>query len=289
MSVDIVMRTKDRPFFLSRALDDVLAQAFTDWRLIIVNDGGDPELVDQTVGHRPELTGRTEVIHLSESLGRGGAIDRGVAACTSEMIVWHDDDDTWHPEFLARTTAFLDSSDADAVAVRTEIVWEQVSSDRVVETGREIFHPLMLEPTFFDMLRFNHVVPIALVYRRSVHDRIGGVDPRLMAASDWEFYLRLWAQGTVGFIDEVLAYWHQRRDARGDAANSVHGDREAHVRFDRRVRDEAVRDYVQRHGAGELLYLAKYVDERTGDLHARIDRIEENQREALRMIRSLRR
>ena len=113
----------------------------------------------------------------------------------------------------------------------------------------------------------------------SVHDRIGGVDPRLMAASDWEFYLRLWAQGTVGFIDEVLAYWHQRREC----------DQEARFRYDRRVRDEAVRDYVQRHGAGELLYLAKYVDERTGDLHARIDRIEENQREALRLIRSLRR
>mgnify|MGYP006921746735 FL=1 len=66
-------------------------------------------------------------------------------------------------------------------------------------------------------------------------------------------------------------------------------DQEARFRYDRRVRDEAVRDYVQRHGAGELLYLAKYVDERTGDLHARIDRIEENQREALRLIRSLRR
>ncbi len=39
MSVDIVMRTKDRPVFLARALDDVLAQTFTDWRLTIVNDG----------------------------------------------------------------------------------------------------------------------------------------------------------------------------------------------------------------------------------------------------------
>lgn len=87
MSVDIVMRTKDRPVFLARALDDVLAQTFTDWRLTIVNDGGDPELVDEAVGHRSELTDRTEVIHLPESLGRGGAIDRGVGACTSELIV----------------------------------------------------------------------------------------------------------------------------------------------------------------------------------------------------------
>ena len=147
----------------------------------------------------------------------------------------------------------------------------------------------MLEPTFFDMLRFNHVVPISLLYRRSVHDRIGPVDMRLKAVSDWEFNLRLWSQGTVGFIDEILAYWHQRRDESGAAANSVHRDRDAHVLYDRRVRDEAVREYVQANGAGELLYLAKYVDERTGDLHARIDRIEENQREALRLIRSLRR
>ena len=41
-------------------------------------------------------------------------------------------------------------------------------------------------------------------YRRSVHDRIGPVDMRLKAVSDWEFNLRLWSQGTVGFIDEIL-------------------------------------------------------------------------------------
>ncbi len=289
MSVDIVMRTLDRPLFLQRALDDIVAQTYNDWRLIIVNDGGAPGPVDEAIAAHPELAGRTQTLHLPETTGRAAATKAGIDAGSSELIVWHDDDDTWHPAFLERTTAFLQSSDADAVAVRTEIVWEQVCSDRIVETGREVFHEFMLEPTFFDMLRFNHVVPISLLYRRSVHDRIGPVDMRLKAVSDWEFNLRLWSQGTVGFIDEILAYWHQRRDESGAAANSVHRDRDAHVLYDRRVRDEAVREYVQANGAGELLYLAKYVDERTGDLHARIDRIEENQREALRMIRSLRR
>ncbi len=289
MSVDIVMRTKDRPLFLPRALDDVLAQTVTDWRLVLVNDAGDPEAVAAAVAQRPALDGRVEIVHLRESAGRAAATKAGIEAGDGDFVVWHDDDDTWHPEFLARTTARLATSDVDAVAVRTQIVWEQVVSDRIVETGREVFHERMLEPTFFDMLRFNHVVPISLLYRRSVHDEIGPVDPRLKAVSDWEFNLRLWARGSVAFIDEILAFWHQRLDDGGATSNSVRGDREAHIRYDRRVRDEAVREYVAKYGAGELLYLAKYTDERTGDLHARIDRIEENQREAMRLIRSLRR
>lgn len=288
MSVDIVMRTSQRPLFLRRALEDVLAQTYPDWRLLLVNDGGDPHPVEAAVAAYPDLADRVQVEHLPEATGRAAAAKAGIEAGDGEFIVWHDDDDTWHPEFLERTTAFAQSSNTDAVAVRTEIVWEQVQSDRIIEISREVFHPLMVEPTFFDMLRFNHVVPISLLYRRSVHDRIGPVDMRLKAVSDWEFNLRLWAQCTVGFIDEILAYWHQRRDDRGALANSVHGDRDAHVRYDRRVRDEAVREYVQRYGAGELLYLAKYMDERTGDLHSRIDRIEQNQQEALRLIRSLR-
>jgi hypothetical protein len=172
--------------------------------------------------------------------------------------------------------------------VRTEIVWEEVFADRIVETDRELFHPTMIEPTFFDMLRFNHVVPISLVYRRSVHDRIGPVDDRLRAVSDWDFNLRLWGRGTVGFIDEILAYWHQRRAAAGVLANSVHGDRGAHVRFDRVVRDEALRAYVDSHGSGELLHLSKHLDLRTAELDARVDHLEENHREVLRLLRSRR-
>lgn len=279
MGVDIVVRTKDRPAFLARALDDVLAQTVEDWTVVLVNDGGHPDPVDAAVARRPALDGRVRVVHLPVSLGRGGALNRGIDACRSSLLAWHDDDDTWHPDFLARTVSHLNTHDHVAVAVRTEIVWERLEGDQYVELDREIFHPRMIEPTYFDQLRFNHIVPIALLYRRAMHDAVGPVDIRLRSVSDWDFYLRLWRAGEVGFIDEVLAYWHQRPDESGTAGNSVIAEHDSHILHDRRVRDHALRDHAH---DGDLLHLTNFIDERFGELNARLDRLESGYAQARR-------
>ncbi|MCB9427629.1 MAG: glycosyltransferase family 2 protein [Actinobacteria bacterium] len=278
--VDIVVRTKNRPQFLARALDDILAQEYPHWQLIIVNDGGDP--VQAEVARRPGLEGRFTLLDLPESLGRGGAVMPGIEAGHSPYIAIHDDDDTWHPQFLTRTIQHLQSTDDVAVSVRTEIVWE---TPALQETGREPFHPFMQEPTYFDLLRFNHVVPISLLYRRCVLDTIG-FDQRLRSVSDWDVNLQLWGLGSVGFLNgEPLAYWHQRRSADGDAANSVIAEPESHQLHDRRVRDEALRQYVDVHGSGDLLFLAKYVEERMQEINGRLDRVQQRYDEISRLLR----
>ena len=264
--VDIIMRTKNRPQFLARALDDILAQEYPHWHLIIVNDGGDP--VQAHVAQRPGLEGRVTLLDLPESLGRGGAVTPAIEAGGSPYVAIHNDDDTWHPLFLTRTTQHLDSTDDVAVCVRTAIVWETAAMQ---ETGREVLHPPMQQPTYFDLLRFNHVVPISELYRRSVFDRFG-FDQRLRSVSEWDVNLQLWRLGPVGFLDgEPLAYWHQRPSADGDAANSVIAERHSHHSHDRRVRDEALRQV--RHD-GDLLFLTRFVDERHQGLSDRLNRME---------------
>jgi glycosyltransferase involved in cell wall biosynthesis len=275
--VDIIMRTKNRPQFLARALDDILAQEYPHWHLIIVNDGGDP--VQAHVAQRPGLDGRVTLLDLPESLGRGGAVMPGIEAGHAPYIAIHDDDDTWHPQFLTRTIQHLRSTDDVAVSVRTQIIWE---SPALQETGRELFHPFMQEPTYFDLLRFNHVVPISLLYRRTVHDVIA-INSELRSVFDWDVNLQLWRLGSVGFLDgEPLAYWHQRRSADGDAANSVIAEPDSHYLHDRRVREKALRRVTH---DGDLLFLTGFVDDRTQDLSARLDRVEAQFDEILRRLR----
>lgn len=284
-AVDIVMRTKNRPLFLARALDDVLAQDYPHWQLILVNDGGAPAEVDAALNDRPDLASKTTVLHLPESVHMAAASNQGVGAGAAEFITIHDDDDTWHPQFLTRTVGHLRDFDDIAVAVRTEIVWERQIGKVLQETGRELFHPLMQEPTYFDLVRFNHMVPISILFRRSAYDEIGPFPP-YDAVDDWVFNLGLALTGHFGFIDgQPLAYWHQRPDSIGDTGNSVIDKRDLHIRNDRRARDQALREYVREHGPGALLYLAKYIDERTGELHARLDHIEAQQEEILRLLR----
>lgn len=259
-AVVVVMRTRDRPLLLARALADVCAQTFPDWHVVVVDDGGDAAEVDRLVKECPGLTGRVTVLHNAVTRGMEAASNQGVGALDAEFVAIHDDDDTWHPAFLERTVAHLRTTDDVAVAVRTEIVWESIDGDVVEERGREVFHPDVHSFTLFDLLRTNRFVPISLLYRRRLHEDIGPFREDLPVVGDWEFHLRLAQSGhAVGFLDgEPLAFWHQRPEAGGTDANSVFDRSDEHLGHDLEVRDAALRDYVRQHGAGGLLYVTKY-------------------------------
>lgn len=280
-SVTIIMRTRDRPALLGRAIASVCAQTFTDWHLIVLNDGGDPAATNQAVrAHAHELGGRVTPVDNDEPRGRAAALNQGIKAGSSAYIAIHDDDDTWHPDFLARTAAHLNATADAAVAVRTEIVWERIDGTEVTELGREVFCRDVQAFTLSDMLLHNRTVPISVLYRRAVHEIIGWYREDLPFVEDWELWLRLaLAEHTLGFIDgEPLAFWHQRRDAPGELANSVIAAQSEHRRLDQLVRDEALRCYARDHGLGELLYLTRFVRDEN-------DRLRDVQRETNRLVR----
>lgn len=263
--VSIVIRTKDRDLLFRRAVDDVLGQTLADWRLIVVNDGGDPVLVDAVMEQRAaRLDGRAEVIHVDGGTGSmEAAANLGAQRAGGEFVIIHDDDDTWAPEFLQVMVDALEvDPEAVAAAGRTEIVLERLEADRCVELRRIPFVPPGEIVTMYDLLQTNRFVPIALLVRRRVYDEIGWYDPALKAVGDWEFNLRLVRHGRVLFVgDEPIAFWHQRPHATGAASNSVHGESLDHLQFDRRVRDVALQEYIERNGIGGLLYLSKYIEE----------------------------
>lgn len=271
--VGIVVRTKDRPAFLERALHDIARQTFADWSVVVVNDGGDPEPVDRVVTSlAAELGSRASVIHHAEGLGRSAAANAGVRAVSSEFLVLHDDDDLWAPRFLADSVSWLDREPADAgVVSRTEIVYERIEGDRMVEAGREPFWGAMTGISYADMLQVNRFVPIAYVYRRALHDEVGLYREDVHAAEDWEFNLRVLRLHPVGYLrDQVGAYWMQRLRQDGILGNSMFVLADEHDRYDRMIRDEALREFAATHGDGLMLYLSRYVqDEIERQLSAR--------------------
>lgn len=287
-TVDIVTRTRNRPLLLERALDSVQGQVFQDWHLYLVNDGGDSESVDRAVSDRPQLAERTTVLHLVDRAGRAAAGNRALQEGQSELVAFHDDDDTWHPQFLQRTVERLADSDDVGVSVCAETVYEEQIGQRFVQTSREPLHPPMQEPTYFDELRVNRVPLSTVVVRRAFLDEIGGLDESVPMVDDWVLGLALTMAGRYTFIEgEPLAFRHIRLQASGDVRNSSVAYDLERIRDDRRYRDVHVRAFVDEHGAGSLLYLAKYIDERAHDIHARLERIEAQQNEILAMLRDV--
>lgn len=269
--VAVVVRTKDRPALLARALRSIAGQRHDDWEVVVVNDGGDPERLGRVIaGAGERVRSRTRVVDHEHSLGRWRSANAGVAASSAEYLVLHDDDDSWDPGFLDAAAAHLEAHPlAPGVVSRIEIVWEEERDGDYVELGREPFQAQLTAPLLGDALLFNRFVPIAFLYRRAVHDELGLYDEALPVVGDWEFALRVLSRWPLAYLPgPPLARWHQRRAAAGAEGNSVIADGDAHARTDALVRDAALREYVAEHGLGLPLYLTAFIDRRLVEVEA---------------------
>lgn len=258
------MRTRDRPALLARALDDLLAQTYRGWELIVLNHRGDRAVLDSVIRGRAErFPHEWRVVDTDHPIGRDAIIGLGIADADAEFIAIHDDDDTWAPDFLTRTVAWLDvHPDQVAVAVTTDIIQERIDDEGIVVLDQQPIRPPFARISLFDLIHSAHIPPIGLLLRRAAIEAVGGFDDTLSVLGDWDLVLKLASDGPIGYLDgETLAYWRQRPQSEGSLANSVIGDLDLHRQMDRELRDRALREYVSRNGIGELLYISRYIDE----------------------------
>ena len=99
---------------LLRALNSIFAQTFTDYRIVIVDDGS-PCSADIDIG---SLTAeQQEKIHLIKqaNTGQAGARNAALDACTEgvRMVAFLDSDDLWNPDHLERAVKVFNNAEID--------------------------------------------------------------------------------------------------------------------------------------------------------------------------------
>ena len=89
----VVIPAHNRPEFLREAIESVERQTITDWEILVVDDGSEPQL---------EITDRERIRVVRHAASRGPAAARnsGVAAARGANIAFLDDDDLFTPERL---------------------------------------------------------------------------------------------------------------------------------------------------------------------------------------------
>lgn len=98
--VSLVVRTKDRPMLLTKALTSLANQTFSDFEVVLVNDGGEDvsKIVERFTSHFP-----IQYIHNTTSVGRTAAVNQGLYKANGSWLSILDDDDIvypWHVESL---------------------------------------------------------------------------------------------------------------------------------------------------------------------------------------------
>lgn len=200
--VSVVIPTYNRPDLLLQALASVFAQTFTDYEVIVVNDGS----TDDTLKRLEPFASRVRIIS-QDNRGIGAARNRGIDESRGKYVATLDHDDWWLPGKLAAQAALLEGR-AEFIACSVPYATSQDPGRSVFErevvagADRVVRHPFL-------HLAAGRVFcgTSALMFDRRRADgiRYGTVRG---AIEDIPFHIRLLARGPFGIAgDEVLAVW----------------------------------------------------------------------------------
>jgi cellulose synthase/poly-beta-1,6-N-acetylglucosamine synthase-like glycosyltransferase len=232
--VSIVIPAYNSASLLPDTLHGVFAQTFSDWELVIYDDGSSDSTVlvcEQLANGDP----RVRIIR-GENGGVAAARNRGFESTypRSEFIIFLDHDDLWEPEMLETLVGILDAKpgyvSAHTIARGLDEEGRQLPDDDLERRirdrrgfrGRSAVRLSSSEPTTFADLAYHNwiVTPGLHLMRRTSLERVGGFDPQTVPSDDFDLSIRLARLGPIGFSDRPLLGW--RRHARTLSSTSPH-------------------------------------------------------------------
>ncbi|MDR2927797.1 MAG: glycosyltransferase [Cytophagaceae bacterium] len=205
--VSVIIPTYKRAHYLKETLKNVHEQTFSNFEVIVVDDGTPGDENRQVCSTFPA------VIYKKIENTRGPAIPRneGVKLSKGEYIAFIDDDDLWAADKLERQVKVLDENPDFGL---THCCCKVIDS-KGCETGKivgRLRNPMRKHGYVFDDMIGNFtVMMITPLIRRELFDCLGGfnqtINQRIVVAEDVEFFTRLAFITKFYYIDEPLAYY----------------------------------------------------------------------------------
>ena len=183
VSVVLIFFNDER--FLPEAVSSVLEQTYTDWELILADDGstdGSSAFARRCADEQPD---RVAYVDHEGHANRGPSAARnlGVRVSRGQYVAVLDSDDVWEPNKLAEQVAILDAHPDVGLVVGTSMYWwswageETVQRDRIMAIGaahNQVHPPPELALQLYPLGRGVSPCPSSWLLRRELIDRVGG-------------------------------------------------------------------------------------------------------------------
>lgn len=218
--VSIVIPAYNVAAYIAETLETVFAQSFTDYEVIVVNDGSS-DTADFELAIKPYLS---RISYLKQE-NRGASVARnaGVQAARGEFVAFLDADDLWLPTYLEEQMKFMRERGCD-LACADAICFGEAATE-----GRTYMETLMNDAPPVDEVSFLQLVDAqrslitsGVVARRQPIVEVGLFDEALRNAQDLDLWLRLARHGArLSYQRRALLKYRCRTDGlSGDIINS---------------------------------------------------------------------
>ncbi len=220
MVVSVIVPLYQKARWIRRALRSISAQTWSDFEVIVVDDGstdGGAEQVASWPDSRVRLVSQ-------QNAGPGAARNRGVAEANGDVLAFLDADDEWHPAFLERGVRALEAAgDGVAATVSGHRVMPADTTREALWRSRGVQEGLFRASARQRPLQFIHQLafmsPCATLIRRDAFEKHGGfyARDRCVYGEDAYLFMKVLLNEPVSFRFEPLVTFHT--DASGLSAN----------------------------------------------------------------------
>lgn len=194
--VSVVIPTYNSAHMAKEAVESVLAQTYTDFEVIVIDDGS----VDNTESVMAPFGDRIRYIK-QENQGVSGARNTGMKEARGEYIAFLDADDLWLPERLAAEIPLLD---ADPNLGLVYCDWAVVSGGQVLQDSYLKDLPTASGYVFDELIETGFILTSGVVLRRACIDDVGDFDKSLAIAQDYDLWLRISYKWKVQLVERCL-------------------------------------------------------------------------------------
>jgi glycosyltransferase involved in cell wall biosynthesis len=192
--VSVIIPTYNRDWIVKEAIDSVLAQDFSDYELIVVDDGSDDRTPEILAAYKDQIA-----VIRQANRGVSSARNRGIASAAGRLIAFLDSDDLWLPQKLSTQVKFF-ADNPDTVICQTEERWVRNS----VWVNPKKRHLKFSGMIFERSLALCLVSPSAVMVKRELFDAVGVFDDDLPACEDYDLWLRISCRYPVDLIETPL-------------------------------------------------------------------------------------
>lgn len=218
VTVSVIMPVYNEEKYISYAIDSILAQTFTDWELIVVNDAS-TDRTEEIV--RSYTDPRIKYYTYEENKGNPYAQNLGMSRSSGEYILALAGDDVAYPNMLESQVKYLNEHPE---CIHVQGAMDYIDKDgNITKRNIKIKYKTDLEIRTYELYG-NCVLGGSSMFRRTAIDEYGlKYDLEAVVSQDYLLWIDMLPYGEFACIDEVVV---QYRNDYGSHSHQIMDDRQ---------------------------------------------------------------
>lgn len=246
--VSVIIQAYNSMNYLPKTLESILKQTFTDFEVLIINDGS----TDNIVKWASQITDPRVKLISQEKQGQSAARNLGVVLAKGDYLAFLDADALWLPTKLEKQVNLLDKNpDVGLVYTWVALIDEHGKpTSTVIKTHAEgnVWQQMIERPTV--------ICSSSPLVRSDCFEKVGLFDRKLSVSADWEMWIRVASCYIFAIIKEPLVFYRQHYNSQSKNCQKLLEDNSAVIeKTFKSVPPEL--QYIKRRSYGQVyLYLA---------------------------------